>query len=89
LLGAWERMIKLNQDQIFNQFGLIENKIQKLIEVCGSQQTVIQELEHKIKQLEEDLLIQNEAVKRHAEDKALIRSRIDNLLAKIEDATRV
>jgi chromosome segregation ATPase len=78
----------LDQDQIFSQFGAIENKIQKLIEICGSQQTVILELQHKIKQLEEELRIQNEAVKRHVEDRALIRSRVDNLLAKLEDATR-
>jgi hypothetical protein len=43
------------------------------------------ELHHKIKQLEEELRIANETVKRHAEEKTLIRSRIDKLLARLEE----
>jgi hypothetical protein len=43
------------------------------------------ELHHKIKQLEEELHVKNEAVKRQMEEKALIRSRIDKLLARLED----
>ena len=45
------------------------------------------ELQHKIKQLEEELHRKNESVKRHDEEKAFIRSRIDNLLAKLEGVT--
>ncbi len=78
----------MEKDQLFDQFAAIEDKIHKLLEVCRSQQTAILDLQSKIKQLEEELSIQREAVKRHAEDKAHIRSRIDNLLAKLEDATR-
>ncbi|MCK7511462.1 MAG: hypothetical protein MZV70_50400 [Desulfobacterales bacterium] len=45
-------------------------------------------MQQKIKQLEEELHQKNESVKRHDEEKALIRSRIDNLLAKLEGVTR-
>ncbi len=72
-------------EPLFNQFGEIEEKVEKLIEVCGSQKAVNLELHHKIKQLEEELRTANETVKRHAEEKTLIRSRIDKLLVRLED----
>lgn len=78
----------MEKDRLFDQFAAIEDKIQRLLDVCRSQQTAILDLQHKIKQLEEELSAHKEAVKRHTEDKALIRTRIDNLLAKLEEATR-
>ncbi len=72
-------------ETLFNQFGEIEKKVEKLIQVCGSQRAANVELHHKTKQLEEELSIANETVKRHVEEKTLIRSRIDKLLARLED----
>jgi predicted nuclease with TOPRIM domain len=72
-------------ESLFTQFGTIETKVEKLIQVCGAQQAANMELQHKIKQLEEELEIANEAVKHHAEEKALIRSRIDALVARLEE----
>lgn len=78
----------MDSEVLFRQFGEIEAKVEKLIEICRSQQTANSELHQKVKQLEEELQLKNESVKRHSEEKALIRSRIDNLLAKLEDLTR-
>jgi hypothetical protein len=75
----------LDIDALGSQFAEIEKKVEKLIEVCRSQQSANLELHHKIKQLEEELHVKNEVVKRQMEEKALIRSRIDTLLAKLED----
>lgn len=75
----------MDTEPLFNQFGEIENKVEKLIQVCNSQQAANLELHHKIEQLEEELRIANETVKRHAEEKTLIRTRIDKLLARLED----
>ena len=72
-------------DALFSQFAEIEKKVEKLIEICSSQQAANLELHHKIKQLEEELHVKNEAVKRQMEEKALIRSRIDKLLARLEE----
>lgn len=72
-------------EAVFNQFGEIEKKVEKLIQVCGSQQAANLELHHKIRQLEEELRIANETVKRQAEEKTLIRSRVDKLLARLEE----
>lgn len=72
-------------EAVFNQFGEIEKKVEKLIQVCGSQQVENRELHQKIRQLEEELRIANETVKRQAEEKTLIRSRVDKLLARLEE----
>ncbi len=77
----------MNSDVFFSQLDEIEKKIQRLIEACKSLQAENLELQHKIKQLEEDLHAKDEAVKRQAEEKERIRSRIDNLLAKLEDVS--
>jgi septal ring factor EnvC (AmiA/AmiB activator) len=78
----------LDSDALFRQLSEIETKVEKLIDVCRSQQVANSDLHQKIQQLEEELHSKNESVKRQAEEKALIRSRIDNLLAKLEDLTR-
>jgi predicted nuclease with TOPRIM domain len=77
----------LDIEAVFSQFGEIEKKVEKLIQVCGSQQAANLELHHKIRQLEEELRIANETVKRHAEEKTLIRTRVDTLLARLEEMT--
>ena len=78
----------MDNDAFLDQFAAIEKKVEKLIEISKSLQTANLELHHKIRQLEEELHLKDESVKRHGEEKAFIRSRIDNLLAKLEGVTR-
>jgi predicted nuclease with TOPRIM domain len=79
---------QLDSDALLGQFSVIEKKVEKLIEISKSLQTANLELQDKIKQLEEELHRKDESVKRHGEERAFIRSRIDNLLAKLEGVTR-
>lgn len=78
----------MDNEAFFDQFADIEKKIERLIEISKSLQVANLELHHKIKQLEEELHLKNVSEERHAEEKAFIRSRIDNLLAKLEGVTR-
>lgn len=78
----------MENDALFSLFTEIETKIEKLIDLCRLQQTANSELHQKVKQLEEELNLKNEAAQRHAEERTLIRSRVDNLLARLEDLTR-
>lgn len=78
----------MESEALFRQLSDIEAKVEKLIDICRSQQAANSELHQKVKQLEEELHLKNESVQRQTEEKALIRSRIDNLLAKLEDLTR-
>jgi len=73
---------------LFRQLSEIEAKVEKLIDICRSQQAANSELHQKVKQLEEELHLKSESIQRQTEEKALIRSRIDNLLVKLEDLTR-
>jgi predicted nuclease with TOPRIM domain len=84
----WKGWKPLDQNALVEQFAAIEKKVEKLIEISQSLQAANLELHQKIKQLEEELQLKNESVMRHGEEKALIRSRIDNLLAKLEGVTR-
>ncbi len=73
---------------LFRLFTEIEAKVEKMIDLCRLQQTANSELHQKVRQLEEELHLKDEAAQRHVEEKTLIRSRVDNLLAKLEDLTR-
>lgn len=70
---------------ISNQFNDIEEKVVRLIENCKRNEAANLELKNKIKSLEEELLGKIEAEKSYAQEKALIRSKIDSLLVKIEE----
>jgi len=70
---------------ISNQFNDIERKVARLIEICQRHEAANLELKNKIKSLEEELLGKIEAEKSYAQEKALIRSKIDTLLVKIEE----
>ena len=70
---------------ISGQFNDIEKKVARLIENCKRHEAANLELENKIKSLEEELLGKIEAEKGHAQEKALIRSKIDSLLVKMEE----
>ena len=70
---------------ISNQFNDIEKKVVRLIEICKKHEAANLELKNKIKSLEEELLGKIEAEKSNVQEKALIRSKIDSLLVKIEE----
>ena len=70
---------------ISNQFNDIEKKVARLIEICQRHEAANLELKNKIKSLEEELLGKIEAEKSYAQEKALIRSKVDSLLVRIEE----
>ena len=74
---------------IFNQFKEIEKKVTRLIEVCKKHEAANFELKNKIKSLEEELLGKIEAEKSYAQERALIRSKIDSLLVRLEETIEV
>ncbi len=70
---------------ISDQFKEIEKKIAKLIAVCKGHEATNLELKNKINSLKEELLGKIEAEKSDAQEKALIRLKIDSLLVKLEE----
>jgi uncharacterized protein YfcZ (UPF0381/DUF406 family) len=77
----------LDNEQVFEQFEEIERKVDRLIEVCRSYEATNLELKEKIKNLQEELRGKAEAEERYAEEKALIRSKVDGLLVRLQDIT--
>jgi hypothetical protein len=70
---------------LFDQFSQIEKKVERLIAICKENEAANSELQNKIKSLEEELLGKIEVEKSRAQEKALIRSKIDSLLVRIEE----
>lgn len=75
----------MDNEIIFKQFDDLENKIENLIKVNKSYETSNLELRRKIERLEEELQAKAESEKSYNRERELIRSKIDNLLAKITD----
>lgn len=74
----------MGNDQIHSTFDEIDKKIDKLLERCRSLQMKNQDLALRIKHLESDLeeKIQTEA--QISEQEAVIQSKIDGLLTKLD-----
>jgi peptidoglycan hydrolase CwlO-like protein len=75
----------VDNDFVLKQFGEIEQKVERLIENCNAQVAVNSELKNKLMKLEEEIQGKVEAEKNYAEEKALIRSKIDGLLARLDE----
>ena len=74
----------MNDASIFRQFEEIEQKVERLIEISKAHEAANLELKLKIKSLEEEIQGKVEAERSYAEEKALIRSKVDGLLARID-----
>ena len=75
----------MDNDFVLKQFGEIEQKVERLIENCNAQAAANSELKNKVTRLEEEIQGKVEAENNYAEEKALIRSKIDGLLARLDD----
>jgi len=75
----------VDNDFVLKQFGEIEQKVGRLIENCNAQVAANSELKNKLIRLEEEIQGKVEAENNYAEEKALIRSKIDGLLARLDD----
>jgi hypothetical protein len=73
---------------ILKQFEEIEQKVEKLIETCNALEATNLDQKNKIKSLEEEIQGKVEAERSYAEEKALIRSKIDGLLVKLDEVSK-
>ena len=79
----------MDNEIILRQFEEIEKKVEKLIDVYKSLEATNLELRNKIKRLEEELQGKVDAETNYTQEKALIRSKIDSLLVRLEDITEI
>ncbi len=81
-------VIILANEFILKQFEEIEQKVERLIETCNALEATNLEQKNKIKSLEEEIQGKVEAERSYAEEKALIRSKIDGLLVKLDEVSK-
>ncbi len=77
----------MDHEKVLRQFDEIEQKVGKVIDTCKSLEATNLEFKTKIKRLEEELQGKVEAENNYQEERALIRSKVDSLLARLEDLT--
>jgi hypothetical protein len=77
----------LENEFVLKQFEEIERKVVKLIETCKALEATNLEQKNKIISLEEEIQGKVEAERICAEEKALIRSKIDGLLVKLDEVS--
>jgi chromosome segregation ATPase len=74
----------VDDGNLINQFQTIETRLDTLLQICQDKDNQNKELSRRIEQLEEELRIKVEAEQKYAEEKAQIRSRIDQLLMRLD-----
>jgi hypothetical protein len=79
----------LDDQGLIYQFETIEKRLDALIKICKDKDNHNKELILRIKKLEEELRTKVEAEQRYAEEKALVRSRVDQLLMRLEEIAKV
>jgi len=79
----------LDNDTILEQFKEIEDRIESLISRCSLLETTNSELTATVEKLEATLKEKEAVVNQDGEIKTLIRSRIDNLLERLDGITEV
>ena len=78
----------MDNEFVVKQFEENERKVEKLIETCKALEATNLEQKNKIKSLEEEIQGKVEAERSYAEEKALIRSKIDGLLVKLDAVSK-
>jgi len=74
---------KTGNEQLFSQFDDIEKKVDRLFSKIQSLETVNAQLKERISDLEKGVKKKAEEEKKFLEEKALIRSKVDGLIQKI------
>jgi septation ring formation regulator EzrA len=74
----------VEQDSIPQQFQKLEEKVGRLVQTCHDLQQSEVALKAKVRELEEALKTQDATSQHYMEEKTMIRSKIDNLLSKLD-----
>ena len=75
----------MDDQSLINQFQTIESRLDALIQICKDKDNLNKELSLRIEKLEEELRTKVEAEERYTEEKALIRTKVDQLLMRLDE----
>jgi len=74
----------LNIDSIPDQFKVLEEKVEQLVQKCNELQNAKSSLETKVANLQESLNAKDGTEKKYLEEKSLIRSKMDDLVGRLD-----
>ena len=74
----------MDQDTIPEQFKKLEEKVGQLVQTCNDLQQSKASLEAKIRDYQQALKVKGEAEQKYMEEKMMVRSRIDDLLDRLD-----
>lgn len=78
----------MDDQSLINQFQTIESRLDALIQICKDKDKQNEELSLRIEKLEEELRTKVEAEQRYLEEKALVRSKVDQLLMRLDEIAK-
>ena len=78
----------MDNDEIFKQFDNIEGKVENLINVCKSLKMENTELLQKVEGLEKEIQSKTKVENNYLEQKALVKSKIENLIIKLNEFSK-
>jgi uncharacterized membrane-anchored protein len=78
----------VDDQSLINQFQTIESRLDALIQICKDKDKQNKELSLRIEKLEEELRTKVEAEQKYVEEKALIRSKVDQLLMRLDEIAK-
>ncbi len=76
----------MDQDSIPQQFVTLEKKVEQLVQKCNNLQNSKSGLEAKVRDLEEALSAKNATEQGYMQEKSMIRSKMDNLVGRLDKA---
>lgn len=74
----------MDSDLIIQQFEQIEHRVEHLIRTCKEIEAENIDLKNRVLKLEEELKVKQEMENKYQEEKSLVRTKIDGLLAKLD-----
>jgi chromosome segregation ATPase len=78
----------VDDQSLINQFQTIESRLDALIQICKDKDHQNKELSRRVEKLEEELRTKVEAEQRYVEEKTLIRSKVDQLLMRLDEIAK-
>jgi len=77
---------EVDEEGIDKQFKRLENRVEELVRLCGELQSTKSELYERIEELESKLAAKDESERNYLEERSMIRSRMDSLLERLDQA---
>ena len=78
-----------NEMLLMQQFEEIEQKVERLIAICGSLESKNVQLGNTVSSLEEELRLKTDALESISEERTMIRSKVDTLLVMLENIAEI